>query len=270
MSEDEIKEKIYEKYGEYNAIDLEDKFINILHHIYIDKQTLLIQSTANNMKCEADMYVEELRRVNNRSAFERCELTSLEIIIANVDEMQRKKEALRAANTKMVNDFLNENRHRVHDSEIWINVRGKMHEAFDNFDTEVITSRMEKYFVEQIDSLGFKKEFDKFLNANQDKIGRDFNRSTLYNEMRSTDNYRNYHYGSCISRFWMMNMLMRHQEHQKQNRLDQERRDREAAEIYRRETQRQAQQESISHRNSSFGSSFGGGRSSGGGMRGGW
>jgi uncharacterized membrane protein YgcG len=270
LDEESVNAAIDKDYGEYNARELEDEFMNILYQMYIDKQVMQIQSTASNMKCGADMYVSELYRVNDRRAFERCQLTALAIIVANVDERQRQKEELREKNAKLVNDFLSANRHRVSDSEIWIKVSNAMHKMFDNFTTEVGTVKLEAYFSEQLDTLGFEKEFDKFLNANQDKIGRDFNRSTLYNEMCATNNYRNYHYGCRMDRVWMMHMLMSHQSRQKQNRLDQERRDREAAERRRREAQRRAQQQSISSRNSSFGSSFGGGRSSGGGMRGGW
>jgi uncharacterized membrane protein YgcG len=270
LDEETAKETIDKDYGKYNARNLEDEFMNILYQMYIDKQVMVIQATAKNMKCSPDMYLSELYRVNDRPAFERCRLTNLAIIVANVDERQRKKEELRELNTHLVNDFLSANRHRVSDSEIWINVCNAMHKMFDNFATEVGAAKLESYFSEQLDSVGFEKEFDKFLNANQDKIGRDFNRNTLYNEMCATSNYRSYHYGNRMDRVWMMHMLMSHQNRQKQNRLDQERRDREAAERRRREAQRRAQQQSVSSRNSSFGGGFGGGRSSGGGMRGGW
>lgn len=270
LTEDAVKKQIDEKYGEYSAKDLETEFMNILYQMYIDQQVVFLKNTSSNLAYRVDVYISELHRVNDRPAFERCRLNNLTMIINYVDKRERKKEELRAANKQKVSDFLSANRRRVSDSEIWVKLSRDMHDNFDNFATEITDAQMEKHFSEKLDSMGFKKEFDMFLNANQDKIGRDFSKGTFYMEMCSTDNYRNYHYGHRMDRVWMMHMLMSHMNRQKQNRLEQEKRDREAAERRRREAQRRAQQSSISSRNSSFGSSFGGGRSSGGGFKGGW
>jgi uncharacterized membrane protein YgcG len=270
LSNDAIQEEIRSKYSGYNPRALEEEFVNILYQMYIKQQTMLIQSLQSHMLCGYTEYIDELKRVNNKMTFERHQLVPLPIIVSNVNEKQRQKNLLRAANTQSVRDFINENRYRVDDAAILNKVDKAMHQHFDNFATNVTPSQMERYFVEQLDHFGFEKEFDKFLNENQDKIGSDFSRNTLYNEMCVSNYYRNYHYGCRIDRVWMMHMLMHHQNTQKQKRLDQERREQEAAERRRREAQRRAQQQSVSRMNSSFGGGFGGGRSSGGGMRGGW
>lgn len=269
LSDVDVRSAIKANVSEYSAKCVESEFIDIIYKLYIKKQSAIIGNLPN-MLCEYDDYVAELRKVNTLRAFENCRLTDVAIIVANVDDRQRKKDELREANTKKVNDFLNANRHRVADDEIWIELRKLMHNSFDNHSVEVREDQLDKYFTEKLNELGFKKEFDKFVNANKDSIGRDFNKSKLYSEMCATNNYRGYHYGMRMDRVWMMHMLMSHQKRQKQDRLEQAKREQEAAERRRREAQRRAQQQSISNRNSSFGSSFGGGRSSGGGMRGGW
>ena len=269
LSDVDVRTAVKDRASEYSAKCIESKFLGIIYELYIQKQSVIIGNLPNVL-CEYDDYVSELRKVNTLRAFENCRLTDVAIIVANVDDRQRKKDELREANTKKVNDFLSANRHRVADDDIWVELRTLMHKSFDNHSVEVSDGQLEKYFAEKLNELGFKKEFDKFVSANKDSIGRDFNRSKLYSEMCSTNNYRGYRYGMRMDRIWMMHMLMSHQKRQKQDRLEQEKRDQEAAERRRREAQRRAQQQSISNSNSSFGSSFGGGRSSGGGFKGGW
>ena len=266
---EQIFDRLMKHFSDSHPSRIEENFVSVLHDWFINDRIAEL-SNRNDLEYDYDAYVAHLKHRNRIGCFTNGSVVDVDTIIREVDEKKQREAELRKINTQKVNDFLNANRHRVTDQEIWVKVRNYMHNAFDNFTNEVRDSQLEKFFVEQIDSLGFEKEFDKFLTENKDKIGRDFDRRTLYNEMCATNNYRNYHYGMRMDYVWMMYMLMNHQSRQKQNRIEQERRIQEETERRRREAQRRAQQQSISSRNSSFGSSFGGGRSSGGGMRGGW
>ncbi len=130
-------------------------------------------------------------------------------------------------------------------------------------------TQLKNEFTYAVHELSFRKEYDKFIEQNRDKIqDKYFDSDKFYNSLKNTPNYKNYNYLNSTGLMWIHPLLLSHMNHQK-------------IEVQRREEERQreieAEREERARREretrmfySDFGGGFDGGSSSGGGFSGGW
>lgn len=263
-TEKEFTAFLKERYSSISNAELEEQFLNLLHEHYLTRQTSLLYTSIVN-KERLSLYEMALKDTNNIQAFMRCQITSLDMIIYQVDEAERKKDEMRCRNAGIIDQFLQANKHRIVHKSTYKAIRASLykHQYHDKLVTQDI---LEKAFVAALNDLNFRWEVDRFIREHSDQTGQYFNRDVFYTELLQSENYRNYHYNRYYDSSWMYPLLIMHMANGKkahQEKIEQERRQHQAEE-------RRRQKESIQSSNSSFSTSFGGGSSSGGGFKGGW
>lgn len=267
-----VATKIYKYLIDSNVEYIKHVFTSKLHDYYLESQNQIILSKCQSFTDERNHwysdYVRQFALRNELENFEKMQLVSIETTMAEVDEREAKRQAVREQNDTIVTQFLEKNENRIVNK----NIRQALIERFDTFrhccDELVDEETLEKCFVKDYEELDFEYEVEQFCKENADRIEtKDFNKQAFIKELRQTDNY---HSHSRTNNMWMLHFLMLHMAMNRNNRIQREAEEKCAAERRAAQLRDEDYSSSYSSYNSTFGSGFGGGFSSGGGFKGGW
>lgn len=251
---------------------LENELFELLYKCYVVNK-LPYFATSNAREENLELYIQRFENVNNLKAFKNCKLVSTEDIVREIDKKEDEKARIKKENIKIVNQFFEENKHRILKSEIAQKVKERLMQ-YVNTHHIVSNAELESVFDDALNELSFEVEFAEFCEEYARTLDmKDFDRNEFYRSVRSSDNYYSYRATRRYDRSWMLPLLMMHVSQQKQQRLKRERQEKEhrrREEQRRREEKARKELERINSYNSSFGSRLGRGHSSGGGFSGGW
>lgn len=276
----EIDENSFIEYFEEHCTDkletdcewLEEKFFDLLYNCYLDNQMNLLSKSIVREE-NRELYIRRFKEWNTIGSFKECHLLSVEAIIQTIDNEEDEKARVEKKNIEIIEQFFKDNKHRILNPEIISKVKERL-DRLSGYRHVVNNAQLESVFSDSLNELSFDWEFNKFCEENKNNIDvTDFNRDEFYRNIKSSDNYYNYHATRRYDRSWMLPLLMIHMTQQKEQRLERERREEERrrrAEQRRREEAARRERERMNSYNSSFGSGFGGGSSGGGGFSGGW
>ena len=264
----EMKRILLEKeYCCYDEECIEDDFTKTLYTLYLKWFNHLMQENYSFNRLR--LYKDAFAARNNFSMFIDGNVQTLEQIVHSVDKEEDQKIANEQENRKRIDEFWENNKHRVENKAIEDCLRVYMYSRITP-NNILSMAHLEKVFAQKLREYSFEYECDRFCAENADLIrNRDFDKRAFYTELAHTSNGKNYHYSSTYNNMWMRHYLIAHMSSQRKAR---ELREQKAAEERRRAQQRAAaarRQQQRSY-NSSFGTTFRGGFSSGGGFKGGW
>lgn len=276
-TEEEFTAYLKEHHSGIETNALEDEFLGLLHGYYIRRQKHSLLTLQTGLKQHHTLYQDAIEEVNNFEAFKRCQLTSLEMIIHQVDEAEQQKEEMRQQNGEIIEAFLQANRNRIPHEDTYKGIRNKLYKHRYS-DRLVDEATLENTFAAALNEANFRWEVDRFVREQGDLAGgQHFNYDSFYAELAQTEQYRNYHYSRHYDHAWMRAMLITHIARRKRAHEEEIRRkeeQRKAEERRRREAEEAAAlrraTEAMRSNNTSFGGGFKGGSSSGGGFKGGW
>lgn len=253
----------YENRNQFNPI-----ILKYLYNIYIEEnKNKLLRKIENEIdlnlsESEHNLFLLNLFKTNNYNNFLNIRLKSLDTIIyKTIYEIQQKR--------KIYNDnvynfhlYINKNMNKIDTKKVLVSTLEKNIKQFCNTEKLLSENEIEKIFKKQLKSLEFDNDFECFLNEHNSEINsKYFNKSSFYNNLRNSNEYRNYSSRNTNNN-WMLYLLHLHMQENKK-RIQYEQKIREQEEKRRRE-------EELINESNSFGDSFGGGSSSGGGFSGGW
>lgn len=266
----DVRAQMIEHFSNTDPDDIEDCYLKTLYAYYV--KNIETEFTNKFGIGGAGEYIHHWTTKNNLDAFEKCQFTSNDIIIMEVDDMREQKRRMQETNNLIVETFLKENDFRIQNREIVESLHLRFTAMRGVSDRQLTKSELESHFAKHLKTLTFKYEFDKFCEEHKGEIdSKYFDKDEFYKSVCKTPDYENFHYRRNYNSQWMMHFLMLHMMNNRKEAEARAKREQEARERRRREEEAHRQRVRMQNNNSSFGSGFGGGFSSGGGgFKGGW